>query len=251
MLFDDMMMMPWKQARESEEAMAILARSERFFLSPKVVETCCDLARSAASVASWKFLFTPAIDTFFEWRAPELQGPIAHRAFWLIGGKDGSVTTGTGLLIRRINTQEIILRDFIYLFDHSPVFGNSDGTPVNDDPEGTIDGLNFLLAVLALLNTPRLTTLHDVGLSALNKRRAEKRQTPLLEYKTVELRLDDSKQLRVGSDGSSEPKRLHHVRSHLRIKRARVELVKPYWRGNPTVGVLIKQRVLTSEDARP
>lgn len=251
MLWDDMIR-GWEYA--TDETRAELLRSQRFLLSPKVVGVCQDLTHSISSISTWRYLFTPAICTFFEWREPIPENTdkcTSQRAFWLLAGEDASgndsVKAGGGLFVRREDSQRINCRHFLYCFDRPDhVFAELDGTRINgDDPINR--PLDFLLACLSMLNTRRLLTFSDVDLQKLNKRREQKREQPLLDYKTVELRLDEAIRSQGSDDGEAAGHhfRLHHVRSHLRIKRARVELVRPHWRGNAALGVVVKQRALT------
>lgn len=108
---------------------------------------------------------------------------------------------------------------------------------------------DFLAAACALIGTPRLTdlTLHDM--SRVNKARLARERPALLSYQEVVLNLDDATRVKhphvTGGDGVA----LHHVRSHLRLKMGRIEMVRPHWRGDPQRGIILhRHRVMRAED---
>ena len=54
-----------------------------------------------------------------------------------------------------------------------------------------------------------------------------------------------------GQTSPTERRALHHVRSHLRIRRGAVELVRPHWRGDPEHGVRLHRHVVTRAEDEP
>jgi hypothetical protein len=103
----------------------------------------------------------------------------------------------------------------------------------------------FLGSSLALINTPRLSqrTLNEPN-AKLQSAREKKGKPPLLSWHEITLTVDR------GELGHGEPltetgeKAFHHVRSHLRLKRGKVEIVRPHWRGNPEKGVILHRHVV-------
>lgn len=104
----------------------------------------------------------------------------------------------------------------------------------------------FLGAALALINTPRLSqrTLMEPN-PKLQSAREKKGKLPLLSWHEINLMIDR------GELGHGEPltqtgeKAFHHVRTHLRLKRGKVEIVRPHWRGNPEKGVILHKHVVS------
>lgn len=68
---------------------------------------------------------------------------------------------------------------------------------------------------------------------------------PTVEFKAVELLINpDDPPADTETRGRSMVggKRFHHVRSHLRVKAPRVELVRAHWRGDLSLGAVFKNR---------
>jgi hypothetical protein len=106
----------------------------------------------------------------------------------------------------------------------------------------------LLLGALALLGVPALIERRKIDQSRLNRARA-KRGKPLL-HNHVELRLHDldlarpqptSAELRAAGErtGRRRHRREHFCRAHLRFRAGKMELVRPHWRGDATLGRVV------------
>jgi hypothetical protein len=107
----------------------------------------------------------------------------------------------------------------------------------------------FVAVALALINTPRLADIRSADLSKLNKARLKRKAPPLLQYKTVHIKVDKGTPGEGFQRHITHQRALHHVRAFLRLARGRVQIVRPHWRGNAKFGI-VKHRyvVLRAED---
>ncbi len=96
-----------------------------------------------------------------------------------------------------------------------------------------------ILAILALINSPKVVKRDPARLERLNKRRAAAGRYTYHPHHVVRLNVDRN-QVRVspstGGDGATRA--LHFVRAHLRLWEGRYILVQPHWRGDPQVGIV-------------
>lgn len=109
----------------------------------------------------------------------------------------------------------------------------------------------FLGAVLALINTPRVSQVVPHDLSKLNKARLKRDKPPLLAYKDVIIRPDSGWTSKSEARRETGEMRRHHVRTFLRLKQGKVELVRAHWRGNRDKGYVLHNHVvrMTDEEA--
>ncbi len=95
------------------------------------------------------------------------------------------------------------------------------------------------LGAIALLATPALCDKRESNLARLNRSR-EKSGKPKL-YEHVLIRLDLAQPTQPGGprpNGDSKGARKHHFcRAFLRFRLGQMELVRPHWRGDSTLGV--------------
>lgn len=104
----------------------------------------------------------------------------------------------------------------------------------------------WLSAALAVIKTPRLTDLHEELNTKLNAQRERKGKPALLSYAEVGIKVDAGIS-GIGKDVANRgPVALHHLRSHLRLRRGRIELVRPHMRGSPSAGVLKQRHIVRS-----
>lgn len=108
---------------------------------------------------------------------------------------------------------------------------------------------NWVIGALALINTPRIAHVRDATLGRLNNARDKKHKPPILQYKIVTINIDRG-ELGNGFQRTQTGERaLHHVRAFMRLRRGKVEVVRPHWRGNPRFGVIVHRYVaLRDED---
>lgn len=94
-----------------------------------------------------------------------------------------------------------------------------------------------ILAILSLLNSPRIVRVVDISRTKINSKRMRGGKFPLLAYSevTVDLAKKQITTLRLDTDGNRRP--LHWVRAHLRFRMGQWEIVKPHWRGDASIGI--------------
>lgn len=112
--------------------------------------------------------------------------------------------------------------------------------------------IGFLFSVLAIMNIPGASEESVVKQpERLQRSRLKQGKLPLLEYREVKMKAGGHH----GSSGhqatdGSEPafhKRRHHVVGHIRLRHANEPLgewswVRPHWRGDATLGIVLKER---------
>lgn len=103
----------------------------------------------------------------------------------------------------------------------------------------------WLLATLALLNSPKIVRFSDVSRSRINAKRMRGGGFPLLDHKVVTIDLGAREVLAQTKDSDGARRALHFVRAHLRIVRGEVLLIKPHWRGDASIGIVKPKYRLT------
>lgn len=242
-------------------------RAQRFVLSPLCVSTIDDLAHVEAAERTRDYVFAPAENTWIEWRDGSVGAPGSARHGILLIGADQekgrrSLVTGDGLYVfdapfqpldeKRIPMGVPILYDFAG--DGSilkPQIKSAWRLLQRVAPRVSSTDFNaigvWIIAALALINTPRISEIRDKDVRRVNKNRRDR--PPLLEHKEVSIRVDAGLPGNGLLQNETGERALHHVRAFLRLKRGKVELVHPHWRGNPRFGVIRhRYAVLRSED---
>jgi hypothetical protein len=97
----------------------------------------------------------------------------------------------------------------------------------------------FLVGAIAIINTPRLfMQVPSEDYKRLNIQRAKKGKPPILPHTEIIMPKDTADMLKDAHIGEHHGRRkLHHVRTFVRIKNGKVEIVRPHWRGDPSLGV--------------
>jgi hypothetical protein len=281
-----------------------LTLAQKFVLSPLTVETAEQLADPEKVEATRDYLFTPARDTWIEWREGSVGWPESNRHGLLLLGdaavinkgerikREGvevsptSLVMGSGLYAFDMNNREywphptvmylpitydLVTGKILEIQNRDPSEAAKVAADIRKKLPPSLQGrMNsdfavksilqmikisdridqeklgaFLGSSLALINTPRLSqrSLHEPD-AKLQKSREKKGKPPLLSWHEITLTVDR------GELGHGEPltetgeKAFHHVRAHLRLKRGKVEIVKPHWRGNPEKGVILHRHVV-------
>jgi hypothetical protein len=100
-----------------------------------------------------------------------------------------------------------------------------------------VETVSTILAILSLMNSPRLVRSTDISRTKLNTHRMRGGKFPLLAYSevSVDLGKHDISTLILDTDGARRA--LHWVRAHLRFRMGQWEIVKPHWRGDPSIGI--------------
>lgn len=223
----------------------IIRRAEVFVCSPLTIETAGDLAQYQAPKLREhaQHMHLPAYETWVDFSAVRPVGGIGRRTAAIFAGDRSAKNVLSGEMIIVSDLGDGLAQIF-GRFDLSrgvlfePVPG--DENPVEHyrkrggNPEQLIAAV---WSAICLINTPRLSILEPVDLTRLNKARARSGKPPLLQHKIVRIAIDRGE---VGPSVSlpGGERALHHVRAFLRLKRGRVELVRPHWRGNPRFGVI-------------
>lgn len=124
------------------------------------------------------------------------------------------------------------------------------GNLLKDDLDLTRMGA-WVGSMLALMNTPRLSHVVTHDHSKLNAARIRRGKPPVLSWSEVVITVDRG-ELGLGEQLTRTGQRaFHHVRTHLRVKRGRVELVRPHWRGNREVGIKHHRHLVTRAEDEP
>jgi hypothetical protein len=227
--------------------------AQRFVLSPMVVEAAEDFADTQKVVsAALDYVFLPAEITWIEWRGGH-QGNVAgsnRHGLLLMGQGEGkaALSVGQGAYVFDGSGGRPLHRP-IHFDLHDYVFRN---TPVPGEilPDEVIRVTHrmgrFLVCALALINTPRISQLieHNID-EKLNRARVKRGKVPLLSWRDVTIRPDVGWSPKpTHQEGSTGEKRRHHVRTFMRLKMGKVEIVKPHWRGNREKGYVLHRHVV-------
>lgn len=223
---------------------AMVQRAQRFVLSPLMVRAVNDLADRAAMTRCAEHLFLPAERTWIEWTDDD-------RTFG--GGRQAVMLAGTTLvgeqqaLPYNLDAPVDIRSGTIVTFRRPiepPAFGAAQPPDYFDLSRGNIGAspaAAWAWAAIALINTPRMTQQVGQNLSRLNRARP---RAPHLSYVDVTITPDAGLPQLSRDVGSTGGRARHHVRAHMRIRRGRVEVVRPHWRGDVKNGVRLARHVV-------
>jgi hypothetical protein len=112
---------------------------------------------------------------------------------------------------------------------------------------------NIIAAFSAVMASPKVHAIEQVSNARLNKQRIKSRKHPLSDYSEVRINLDvpQPKTTRGVDQIASETvdthgkKRRHFVMPFSRVKNGKIEMVKPHWRGDASLGVKPPRYALT------
>ncbi len=228
----------------------------RMVLSPLVVETAAQLADPETVERTREHLFMPAVNLWLEWDGATRGLPgNAHAIHFVgLGGSDIRQAKGTCYFRHPLGGPQrwMIVPLWLDLAGNGPVLriDEEQFKPIRDlhKDAPAIDERElgaFIGAALAIINTPRLSMQKPVshGRSARSDNRPA-----LLEHSIVTMTIDrEELGLSVARTRTGE-KPLHHVRAHIRLKRGRVELVRPHWRGDPQRGITVPRYVVRRKE---
>lgn len=191
-------------------------------------------------------------------RAIELAKPLA-RHMWIecpasvraIGETEqDNVDCIVGAWINDNNWMEIfVIRKrgkFLEIVDSYDGFG---GGPI-DQFEFKTPGQfgSYIRAALALMNIPGASTTRQiVAGQKLQRARARNGKTPIFAYNEVVLLTQRAHGAEHTASGEGGHKRRHHVIGHIRLHHANEPFgewswVKPHWRGDAGIGIVLKER---------
>ena len=248
----------WDRRRlvtQERHTLAALTRCEPFVLSPLTIETADSLARYQARQLGEQaqYLHLPDYHTWIDMSAQRPAGACDGRrtGVLLIGNaRDGNILSGEALIVTdavdgyaQLSGRFDLTTGMLWQSVAGERGADQQTQHYKDrggDPEQLI---STVWAAIALINTPRISIRGTVEFGRLNKRRAASGRPPILSYTTVRIAIDRGEVgPAVALSGGGE-RALHRVRAFLRLRRGRVELVRPHFRGNPRFGV-VKHRYL-------
>lgn len=226
--------------------------AQRFVLSPQVVEAALEFAASDRAVqASLDYIFLPAETTWIEWQGTGAGYAKSNRHGLLLMGRGeghSALSVGVGAYMCLVTDQ--LVHDPVKFDLHDPdIFRRIPipGETVSEENFNDVaSAARFLVCVLALINTPRVSRVihHDVD-AKLNKARLKRGKVPLMSWRDVTIRPDVGWMPKtVQEEGRTGEKRRHHVRTFMRLKQGKVEIVRPHWRGNREKGYVQHRHVV-------
>jgi hypothetical protein len=259
-----------------------IQRAQRYVLSPQVVEAAWDLSRSTGTMRkNGEYIFTPANPTWIEWAGGESVTPFSNRNGICMAGHNLSGETyvndrygdrtpfvsGVGLYAFDMDARRSEIVDDVLFYDFPTAGPNlisvgidtaigavAAGFSYDPDHLAAIKGVSterlgrFLCAALALINTPRLVVVSSHDHSALNASRSKKNRPPMLSYSDVLIRPDSGFITKSEFRSMTKEKRRHHVKTFLRMRRGKIELVAAHWRGNAERGYLLHRHLVLLGD---
>jgi len=252
-----------KARRTFRDGAGILDRLDdvHCFELSEVFETCGNLAERLANdvgragrMVGENLFFLPAPRTWLEWRGEDGSRQGVLLIEHVEDGADGEMrwaeclwaaeSAAPGFFMSSPKIGQLLLRGAW------PKAGLDFEFPVprhlNGETEAQMRGWIFwLLSALAMINTPRVIGrkqhMPHAGLQrAIAKSKGIVGKFPLNAWTEIQLRITPPDYQ--GDGGTHDAyltgaKALHFVRSHLRIRLGRLELVRAHWRGDPALGI--------------
>jgi hypothetical protein len=225
----------------TEGATIMRVHKDVWDLAVTLVEQDRDKLRRAAPA-----LFAPDVHTWFDIETGE------GRIGFYFQGHQGSITTGDTLLWmqRSEEPDPLLVPCWLDLPGRRLALGYSPRSKerlpmtVKDHGIDPILGnrllsqiLDPLLAVMALVNSPKVVKSDFVDLARINKKRAALGRYTFHPHHTVKLNVDKKTVRTTAGQGDGGSKALHMVRAHLRLVNDHYVLVSPHWRGDPAIGI--------------
>ena len=241
-----------KAAFMTAQGMHWIESAQRFVLAPHVVQTIDALAQPRQVEAMRDHLFMPAEVTWIEWREGSIGSPKSRRHGLLLEGTDDgkrrSIWAGSGFYVcdePRAGGSNVLTRSFAYSLPSGALFqfNPRDARFMAGQNMAHLMSLRgeefgaWLGAAIALMNTPRLSHMRFEDHAKLNRARERSGKPALLSWSEVSIKIDAGTLGHGDQRTQTSERALHHVRSFMRLKHGRVEIVRPHWRGNPEVGV--------------
>lgn len=111
----------------------------------------------------------------------------------------------------------------------------------------------FILALLCLLSQPRFIEIRDRPVRQdVGRTRHKARLEPLRAMREIHLNIDVAPAYGAGKGNETRSgvrMALHQVRSFWRIRLGKLEFVRPFWRGDPGLGIVRKRYSVTAGEA--
>jgi hypothetical protein len=239
-----------------------VATAQRFVLSPQVVDAAMDFANTqGVTKHALDYIFLPAETTWIEWAGKGMGSPFSNRHGLLLKGVGvghGKLSVGLGCYACDATTNRFggTVGGQPFHFDlHDYVLKMVKVMDQTLDDDEIIGGSlasvgRFLVCVLALINTPRVSqVIHHPIADKLNRSRLKRGKVPLMSWSDVTIRPDIGWMPKsVHEEGVTGERRRHHVRTFMRLKMGKVEIVKPHWRGNREKGYVQHRHVVRMTD---
>lgn len=231
--------------------------ASRFVLSPMVVEAAEEFSMSKRVVeASLDYIFLPDHITWIEWRGGSSGHDRSPRhGLLLVGEGDGKARLSIGCGAYVFDSlvpgqQDMVLHEPIVFDIHDFIFKKvtvpGEATRPEDYKEVARLG-RFLVCVLALINTPRVSQIihHNID-EKLNRSRLKRGKVPLLSWRDVTIKPDAGwvSPNKTHEEGATGERRRHRVRTFMRLRLGKVEIVGPHWRGNREKGYVQHRHVV-------
>lgn len=241
-----------------------MAAAARFRLAEGVGETLIAAAERDGITDAAPFLFWPAATTWIEatLRGDGILWSNCTIRFGLLfmSGDESNITSGRLLIFHEATDpgtpNGITLHEFVCDLQ-KPTFlvetltSQAHTTDVDGVSAKNIIRMNaeyamrIVAATLALLCSRRIYTTKNVDFDRLNRRREARGRWPLLAYKEVRISITGDPPIVTSATGRQGQRPLHFVRSFLRLRLGRFEIVHPHWRGNGALGIKRPAYVIT------
>ena len=211
-------------------------------IHPDVMQLAEELAvRDADKLLSTQpHLFMPAVQCWFEWP----MGAEGDMAILFSADASGDVREGRAVFYAWRHAEETPA--YCPLDVDFENFGIRYAASRRNDAQdpivvaASVSKLKpVILAILALINSPKVIRRDPARLDRLNRKRKAAGRYTFHPHHVVRLNVD-KKVVRVGSSagGDGATRALHFVRAHLRLWNGSYILVQPHWRGDPQVGIV-------------
>jgi hypothetical protein len=203
---------------EARKALDALDAAARFAFDAPTSELAADAVLRPDEVA--RAIPLPAPTAWIELALPDIALGVLFRA-------DGEgLRHGRALVARLPNGASVLtLSTALIDMDDGGLIGTDQSTAKS------------ILGAVALLATPSLCRKREVDMARLNRSRARSGKPPLFSHDAMTIDLG-----KPTASGSSEPgdghsRRHHFVRAFLRFRLGQMQIVRPHWRGDATLGI--------------
>ncbi|MCM2472158.1 hypothetical protein HGO38_01535 [Rhizobium sp. CG5] len=204
-----------------------------------MVSLSADVARQLRQGKFAELAFLPAPVTWLEW-----SGPHARIAWVLVDRQKSADVYVVGGDIETRFAMTIPLRDQLLARGHEDLM-------IMEDRQDHLrigffgDHYPFILAALAMINTPRVIgRKQHMPHRGLERKLLKSRQNigkfPLRAWTEIKLAITPPQDLSNAASIEAHytgTRALHFCRAHLRIRRGQIEVVRGHWRGDASLGI--------------
>lgn len=221
------------------------SETQRYVLSPRIVDLCEGLGMSFSKKPQLtKDILLPAEELWVEWPTSINWtagiGAMLNMTMVaaLVLGRETDkllpkIYDANVFIVGRTNENKLCIMG---MFNMCFGTNNSIASLRFKDPE-TKQLINYLFAVFAMINTPRLFESRKSNLVKLNQARQKSGKPVLLQHTEIHMPKDMSDAFDAHKSSEAHGKRRHHfVHTFARVRYGRVEIVRPHWRGDKALG---------------